>query len=158
MTLYEMTQHAAALYELLQAEEIDEQTLEDNLNEMGAAEKIESYCQIIKQLQADYEMLKAESDRLAARKKTAENGIERMKAALLLYLQQTGQNKVKAGTFSVAIAATKKVNVTDETKLPAEYLIPQPSKVDKIELKKALQSGAEIEGAELISTEGVRIR
>lgn len=157
-TLFEMTQQATELYEMLQAEEIDEQTFADTLEAMGAGEKIEGYCQVIKQLQADVEMFKAEADRLAARKKTAENSIERMKTALLTYLQQTGQAKVKAGTFSVSVAQTKKVSIIDEAKLPPEYLIEQPAKVDKQAIKKALQEGAKINGAELVLNDGVRIR
>ena len=47
-TLYELTNQANALYELLQGEEIDEQTFNDTLEAMGAGEKIESYCKIIK--------------------------------------------------------------------------------------------------------------
>ena len=158
MTLYEMTQNAVALYELLQMEEIDEQTYLDTLEAMGAEEKIESYCQIIKQLQADVEMLATEAARIAARKKTAENSIDRMKAALLAYMQMTKQTKAKGGTFSVSVASTQKVNVTDESKLPSQWLVPQPPKVDKVGLKEALKGGATIEGAELITTEGVRIR
>ena len=158
MTLYEMTQNAVALYELLQMEEIDEQTYLDTLEAMGAEEKIESYCQIIKQLQADVEMLATEAARIAARKKTAENSIDRMKAALLLFMQMTKQTKAKGGTFSVSVASSQKVNVTDESKVPSQWLVPQPPKVDKVGLKEALKGGATIEGAELITTEGVRIR
>ena len=158
MTLYEMTQNAVALYELLQMEEIDEQTYLDTLEAMGAEEKIESYCQIIKQLQADVEMFATEAARIAARKKTAENSIDRMKAALLAYMQMTKQTKAKGGTFPVSVASTQKVNVTDESKVPSQWLVPQPPKVDKVGLKEALKGGATIEGAELITTEGVRIR
>ena len=158
MTLYEMTQNAVALYELLQLEEIDEQTYLDTLEAMGAEEKIESYCQIIKQPQADAEMLATEAARIAARKKTAENSIDRMKEALLTYMQMTKQTKAKGGTFSVSVASTQKVNVTDESKIPAQWLVPQPPKVDKVGLKEALKGGEAVEGAELITTEGVRIR
>lgn len=157
-TLYEMTAQACQLYELLQAEEIDEQTFSDTLEAMGATEKIESYCKVIKQLQADADMFKGEIDRLTARKKTAENGVDRMKAALLAFLQYSGQDKVKAGSFAVSTATTQAVNITDESKLPPEWLIAQPAKVDKAGIKKALKDGATIDGAELIENTGVRIR
>ena len=49
-TLFEMTQQATELYEMLQAEEIDEQTFSDTLEAMGTGEKIEGYCQVIKQV------------------------------------------------------------------------------------------------------------
>ncbi len=157
-TLYEMTAQANALYELLQSEEIDEQTFIDTLEAMGAGEKIEGYCQIIKQFQSDIEMFKSEIDRVTARKKTAENAVDRMKATLLLFLQTTGQEKVKAGTFSVSTATTQAVNITDEKAIPTNYLVEQPPKIDKIGIKNALKAGAEISGAELINNTGVRIR
>lgn len=157
-TLYELTTQATALYELLQAEEIDEQTFKDTLEAMGAADKVESYCKVIKQLQNDVEMYKKEIDRLTARKKTADNGIERMKAALLAFLQYSGQDKVKAGTFAVSTATTQAVQITDEKLIPCIYLVEQPPKISKDAIKKALKDGEKVNGAELINNIGVRIR
>lgn len=157
-TLYELTEQATALYELLQSEEIDEQTFNDTLEAMGASEKVEAYCKLIKQLQSDAEMFKSEIDRLTARKKTAENAVDRMKNALLAFLQFSGQDKVKAGSFSVSTATTQAVNITDEKAIPCIYLVEQPPKIDKAGIKKALKAGEEISGAELIDNKGVRIK
>lgn len=157
-TLYELTEQAARLYDLLQSEEIDEQTYSDTLEAMETAEKVESYCKIIKQFQNDIEMYKNEVDRLTARKKAAENAVARMKDALLLFMQQTGQSKIKAGTFAVSTATTQAVNITDEKAIPCNYLVEQPPKIDKTSIKKALKDGEAVEGAELINNTGVRIR
>lgn len=157
-TLYELTTQASMLYEMLQGEIIDEQIFNDTLEAMGAGEKVESYCKVIKQFQSDAEMFKTEIDRLTARKKTAENAVERMKAALLLFMQQTGQDKVKAGSFAVSTATTQAVNITDENAIPCIYLVEQPPKIDKAGIKKALKDGEQINGAELINNTGVRIR
>lgn len=157
-TIYEMTEAATALYEMLQAEEIDEQTFNDTLEAMGTAEKVESYCKIIKQLQSDIEMYKGELDRLTARKKSAENGIDRMKSALLGFMQASGQDKVKAGSFAVTTATTQAVEITDESAIPCIYLVEQPPKIDKISIKNALKAGEKISGAELVNNTGVRIR
>lgn len=157
-TLYELTAQATALYEMLQAEEIDEQVFNDTLEAMGTGEKVEGYCKIIKQLQSDVDMFKGEIERLSTRKKTAENAIDRMKAALLLFLQQTGQDKVKAGSFAVSVATTQAVNITNENAIPCIYLVEQPPKIDKMGIKNALKAGEEISGAELINNMGVRIR
>jgi CxxC motif-containing protein len=143
---------------MLQAEEIDEQTFNDTLEGMGADEKIESYCKVIKQFTNDVEMFKGEIDRLTARKRTAEKAVERMKNALLVYLQFTGQDKVKAGTFSVSTATTQAVSITDEQAIPCKYLVEQPPKIDKAGIKDALKAGEVISGAELITNKGVRIR
>ena len=53
MTLYEFTGAAKDLYALLENDEIDEQTFHDTLEAIGAEDKVESYCQIISQLEAD---------------------------------------------------------------------------------------------------------
>lgn len=157
-TLYELTEQARCLYELLQDNEIDEQTFNDTLEAMGAGEKAENYCKIIKQFQNDVEMFKSEIDRLTARKKAAENAVDRMKAALLLFMQQTGQDKIKAGTFSIYTATTPSVNITDEKLIPCIYLVEQPPKISKDAIKKALKNGEKVNGAELVNNTGVRIR
>ena len=157
-TLYEMTAQASELYELLQNEEIDEQVFLDTLEAIGVEEKIEGYCQVIKELQGDFDKYKAEADRLTARMKTAKNGIDRMKDSLLTFLKVSGQSKVKAGTFAVSIGTSKQTNILDETLIPTEYKTPQPDKIDKTAIKKAIESGVDVAGAEIIINEGVRIR
>ena len=157
-TLYEMTTQASELYELLQNEDIDEQVFLDTLEAIGTGEKIESYCHVIKELQGDLDKFKAEADRLAARMKTTKNGIDRMKDSLLTFLRVSGQDKVKAGTFTVSIGTSKQTNILDEALIPTEYKTPQPDKIDKTAIKKAIESGVEVAGAEVIINEGVRIR
>lgn len=156
-TLYELTQQANILYELLQNEEIDEQTFNDTLAAIGVEEKAESYCKIIKQLQYDSEMFKGEIARLTERKRTVENSLERMKNALLNFMQASGQAKLKAGTYSVSISSTQAVNITDENLIPTDFISLTP-KIEKAKIKEQLKAGVEISGVELITNTGVRIR
>lgn len=157
-SLYEMSEQAAALYELLQSEEIDEQTYSDTLEGMGTVDKCENYCKIIKQFQGDIEMYKTELTRLQNRKKTAENAIERMKDTLVKFMTNSGQKKLDAGLFTVSTSTSRAVNITDVSLIPSDFLIAQPAKVDKENIKKALLAGQEITGAELQENTGVRIR
>lgn len=55
MNLYEMTAAANELYALLTVDEIDEETVKDTLEAMGAEEKLESCCVVIRELEADAE-------------------------------------------------------------------------------------------------------
>ena len=158
MTLYEMTTQAQALDELLQNEEIDEQVFNDTLEAIGIEEKIEGYCHVIKELQGDFDKYKAEADRLAARMKTIKNGVDRMKDSLLMFLKATGQSKTKSGTFAVSIGTSEQTNIIDEALIPIEFKTPQPAKIDKTAIKKAIKSGATVTGAEIIINESVRIR
>lgn len=155
--LFEMTQQAKALYAMLQTEEIDEQTFADTLEAIGAEDKIEGYCQVIKQLQADEEMFAQEAKRIAARKQTISNSIERMKSALKEFLLSTGQNKAKAGTFSVNISSRESVNVFDVSRIPPIYINLQPQP-DKRAIKEAIENGEKIDGAEIVSKHSIAIR
>ena len=130
-TLYEMTVNASKLYDLLLMGEIDEQTFNDTLESIGADEKINSYCEIINQFKADVKSLKEEISRLTERKDSCENAIERMKNALDEFMKASGKTKEKTDRFTIYYRNTQSVNIIDEEKLPEEYLIPQPPKIDK---------------------------
>ena len=158
MNLFEMTVMANELYDLLTSGEIDEQVFTDTLQAMGTEEKLESYCKVIRQLEADAEMLKAEKERIEKKKKTVDNSILRMKKAVTDFMKAQGTQKASAGTFSVAISTSKAVNILDESKIPARFLVEQAPKIDKSAIRSELMSGAEIEGCELQINEGVRIK
>lgn len=157
-TLYELSTQANELYNLLQSGDIDEQVFMDTLEGIGAEEKIEDYCEVIASLSADADNFKAEIDRMTARKRAIDNNVKRMKAALLNFLNSSGQQKAKGGTFTVAISHSQSVNILDETAIPETYLIEQPPKIDKVSIKKAIKDGKDVPGAAIIINEGVRIR
>jgi hypothetical protein len=158
MNLYEMTVTANELYELLTSGEIDEQTFKDTLEAMGTEEKLESYCKVIRQLEADAEVLKAEKTRIADKQKTAENSIARMKLAVSEFLKAKGVQKEEAGIFKVALSASKAVEITDPTAIPEEYIKPAKVEFDKSAIRKVLMSGKIIPGTELKINEGVQIK
>ena len=158
MNIFEMTVAANQLYDLLTSGEIDDQTFNDTLQSMGTEEKLESYCKVIRQLEADAEMLKAEKERIENKKKTVDNSIGRMKKAVMEFMKASGSTKSTAGTFTVALSTSKAVNILDESKVPVRFLVEQPPKIDKSSIRQELMSGAEIEGCELQVNEGVRIK
>lgn len=50
------------------------------------------------------------------------------------------------------------VSIPDESKVPEQYLIPQPPKINKTEIKEDLKNGDEYDWAELVQTESLRYR
>lgn len=158
MTLYEMTAAGRALLEMLEAGEIDEQTFADTLESIGADEKVDTYCEIIAQRKADAEVLRGEIERLTAKKKAAENDIDRMRRALAEFMLGTGQQKLKTQLFSCSISSRASVNITDESIIPTEYKIPQPDKIDKAGILKMLKSGETVSGAEIVFNDSLTIR
>lgn len=156
--IYEMSVAGEQLLELLENGDIDEQVFHDTLEAMGADEKIENYCKVIKQLISNKEMYGNEINRLTERKKTTENSITRMKEALLNFMQSTKQNKVKAGLFSVSTRTSRAVEILDEKAIPEVCLIPQPPKPDKTLIKQMIETGVSVNGAVISERVSVIIR
>ena len=158
MTLFEMTESAKKLYFMLENDEIDEQTFVDTLESIGAAEKLEAYVNVQKTLEAEYEAHKAEKDRHIARMAAISKNIDRLKAAQVDFMKAANITKAKAGTFDLSLRVSQAVEILDESKVPAEYLKPQPPKVDKLAIGKALKDGQKVDGAVLVTRESVMAR
>ena len=102
--LYEITGDLLTLQSMLE-DTVDDQVLLDTLEAVqGEYEiKLESYCKIIKNLEADMEALKNEAKRLTDKRKLLENNIDRLKKAMFDSMKATGTTKVKGQLFSVSI-------------------------------------------------------
>jgi hypothetical protein len=153
-----MTVETNALYELLTSGEIDEQTFNDTLEAMGTEEKLESYCKVIRQLEADSEMLAYEKARIEKKKKTVDNAIARMKGAVIQFMKVQNADKASAGTFTVTLSTSKAANIIDESLVPKKFFVKQDPKIDKDAIRKLLMSGVKVKGCELQINEGVRIK
>lgn len=151
MTLYEMSEAARALYALLEAGEIDEQTVLDTMESIGAGEKLEAYIHVQKELENEIAGFDAEIKRMTERKKTLESRVERLKAAQVQFMQATGQKSANAGTFRLTLRESKSVDIVDESAIPSEYItvIPSSARPDKKAMLAALKDGKEISGAQL---------
>lgn len=158
MTLYEMTEQGKLLYNLMQENEIDEQTYLDTLQSIGVEEKLEDYVKVIKSLEADALAVKTEKDRLAEKQKSIERNIERLKERVLQYLDTTESKSAKAGIFEVRQSESKSVDVYDFLLVPTEYLDYGEPKPKKAEIAKAIKAGAEIPGCTLKSKFNLKIK
>lgn len=165
MTLYELTAEYQQLLDLAEDPDIPEEALADSLEALGMdiEDKADGYAKVIAQLNADASALKAEIDRLTARKRTIERNVDRMKDSLKTAMILTGKTKFKTDLFSFGIQKNPpKVVIDDPSRIYPEYLIEQDPKVDTMAIRNALKDDAEAplwEGiAHLEQTEGVRIR
>ena len=158
MTLYEMTAAGAELYALLSDGDIDEQTVNDTIEAMGVGDKLEDYCKVIRQFEADAAAYKAEKDHFAAKQKRAEKAIERMQNAIGAYMAITGAQEKKCGVFNIKVSQSKAAAIIDESAIPAMYRVPQPDKIDKAGIRSALLAGEEIAGAALQINNNVKIK
>lgn len=151
MTLYEMSEAARQLYDLLEAGEIDEQTVTDTMESIGASEKLESYIHVQRQIESEIAAFDAEIDRMTERKNSLKKQVERLKSATVDFMRATNQKSANAGTFKLTMRENKSCEITDESMIPEEYMtiIPESKKPDKRAMLAALKDGAEIAGAQL---------
>lgn len=159
MTLYEMTDAARNLKALLEADEIDEQTFTDTLEAIGTDDKVDSYCKIIRQIEAEMIARKMEVERLKAMNDRAEKAIDRMKSALDGFMTASGQSKAKTALFSVSYRSAKSVLITDESKIPERFLtVKTTTAPNKTEIKKYISDGGTVEGVEIVESRNIQIK
>lgn len=160
MTLYEMSDAARQLYELLEAGEIDEQTVLDTMENIGASEKLESYVKIQRQLEAECAAFDAEIKRMTDRKRIIERHIDRLKSAQVDFMQATGQRKAAAGTFTITMRENKSVRVVDQDAIPEAFITEKPAtyQPDKKAILAALKSGESVPGCEIETSFSVSAR
>ena len=159
MNIYELTGYALELMELLDAEEIDEQTVHDTLESIGADEKIDSYCKIIENYKNDISGIDEAIARLKARKERAEKNIDRMKTALDGFMQATGQDKAKSKLFTISYRPSSAVEILDESIIPEEFIkVKTTTAPDKAAIKKILDNGGTVEGCILRKNKNIQIK
>ena len=105
MNLYELTSNYLYLQQLIEDPEIDAQVIADTMEaiEGSIEEKADGYAKVIRNMEASISAIKAEQERLAARKNLLELGIKRLKANLEASMIATGKRKFKTDLFSFSI-------------------------------------------------------
>lgn len=162
-SIYELTQGIQMLLDLMEEGTMDEDTLKDALmnSKEELAIKLENYCKFIKNLESDIAGLKEEEKRLASKRKTMENTIERAKEAMTYAMEAADMEKVKGTLFTITIQANPEkvvMETEDVSSIPADYLRMKDPEIDKAKIKEDLKAGVELSFAHLEKSRGVRIR
>ena len=104
-SIYDLTGSFQTLWNLMEEGTLDDEVLqevfENTTEELSI--KLEGYCKFIKNLESDIAGLKAEEERLAARRKTMENTIKRSKEAMQRAMNVAGEKKLPCGSFTVSL-------------------------------------------------------
>lgn len=128
-TMYELTADYMTVLDMAQDPEIDPQAITDTLEAIGGEIEIkaENTAKVMKELEAEAAKIKAEEQRLNARRKTIENNIEYIKTRLYDAMKLTGKTKFKTALFSFSIAKNGgKIPVVvdvDCSELPDDFVI-----------------------------------
>jgi len=146
-SLYELTDQYRDLAELVDDDDIDYEEfceaiaqLEDDIES-----KVANYCKLIRNLQGEADVLKAEADRLTARKRSREHAVQQLKDALGVALDAQGKAKIKTPEFTVSFRTSTRLEITDVAKVPQEYFKPRTEDdVRKADIKKQLVDTGEV--------------
>lgn len=162
--VYELKNTFNTLWNIIEDETADDEVILDAWQTAteDLADKLENCCKYIKNVEADIDGLKAEEERLHAKRKALENSVDRLKGLMKDAVNASGEKKIACGSFTCAVQnnAPKLVLDVDMAYIPERYLVPQAPTVDKKSLKEDLQNGVEgIEAiAHLETSSSIRIR
>ena len=166
-SIYELTNEFQTLWNLMEDGTLDDEALAGafDVATEDLAIKLEGYCKFIKNLESDIAGLKEEEKRLATRRKTMENTIERAKEAMRFAMTTAGEKKLTAGSFTCSVQQNPPKVVIDEQYLeniPEKYLTPQEPTINKKLMLEDLKDNFEVpelQGiAHLERSESIRIR
>lgn len=158
-TLYELTSNYTKLQSL--ADEDNLQAFLDTMESINDAieDKAISYAKVINSMDADVADISEEIKRLKDRKSTIERNIGYMKINLINAFHTADIKQVKDSLFTIKIRNNpESVLLMDENKIPVDYYQPQPMKLSKTLIKKALKNGKKVPGAELTRSESLMIK
>ena len=165
MKLYEIANDYLALMQAIEDGEIPEEAVADTLEAIeGDIEvKADNIACILKNIDAEVLAIKAEETRLAERRKAKEAAHKRLKEYLSEVLQRTGIGKVETARNVITFRKSESVEL-DESFIAWAYknrddlLTFSEPKANKTEIKKALKSGAEIVGAQIVVNHNIQIK
>lgn len=152
-SLYEINEEILNCVDMETGEIIDVERLSQL--QMAFDDKVEGIALWIKDLLSDAAAIKAEKDKLADRQRVCENKAKRLKEYLSGFL---GGQKFKTPRVAISYRPSKSVDVLDLSKLPEKYLKYADPTVDKTMVRKALESGIELEGVALVEKQNIQIK
>ncbi|WP_302937316.1 siphovirus Gp157 family protein [Megamonas funiformis] len=157
MNLYEIKQEfEKAIEECVDMEtgEIINPARLDELN-MVLTDKRENVALYIKNLSAEVKAIDEEAKNLTNRKRVLNNKVEGLKKYLADNLEG---HKFETAKVVVSFRKSEQLEINSTEHIPAEYLISQEPKIDKVALKNSIKQGIEINGVQIITKQNIQIK
>ena len=159
MKLYEINQQIEQLIDNIDPETGEALFDEDALNELMLArdEKIEQVALAVKNITAEADAIATEIKKLTERKRVLENKAESIRD----YLQrQLDGAKFQTAKVAISYRNTKSVEI-DEAKFwehPASLFVRTKKEADKTAIRKAIENGQKVPGAEIVVKSSMQVR
>lgn len=166
MRLYELTKDYMDLLYAIDTEEIPEEAITDTLEAITASieEKADNIACMLKGLEAEAQAIKAEEDRLKARRQAKERAYEKIKAYLSAELLKANITAVDTARNKITFRKSESVRIANETAFITWALLNRDDLIkygeptaNRTAIKKALKDGAVIDGAELCVNQNIQL-
>lgn len=148
MKLFDVPKEYEELVYQLEDEEITEEEFYQKLDELKDIfdKKVEFLAMLIRNEQAELEMVKQEKDAFAKRQKSLQNKIDQKKTYLMECMREAGVKRV-SGVLRVTLSQRKdsKVIVDNEARIPDAFMtVKTEVKPNLTAIKNALKENGEI--------------
>jgi hypothetical protein len=163
-SLYLLAHEYRAAADQLADLDLDEQTVADTLEGMvGDLEvKAANVAMMARNLEATAAAIKDAEAQMAARRKTLERRSQWLRHYLLESMQHAGLKRMECPQFVLAVRDNPaRVDVFAQAMVPEQFLRqpePPPPEPDKMAIKEALESGADVPGCRLTRTQRLEVK
>ena len=160
-SLYKITQKQQELFDfILESEGEITPDVEESLkiNAENFESKARSYIWMIKKLESENVTISNELERLKHIEKRNDKLIDRLKESMKMALEIFGESK-KIDTFTLSLRKSKSVEIIDAELIPEAYRVVKTTEtINKIEIKKAIESGLTVSGATIKENNNLQIK
>lgn len=131
----------------------------DAIND-AIGDRAEAYARIVAGKEREVAAYEAEIKRLQAKKSVIERTVDRLKGNLLAAMLAADAHRIHTSIGAWALRTNPaSVRVLDQSCVPAQYLAPQPPKVDKRAIMAAYkETGEIIPGVEIVREQRVEFK
>ena len=159
MKLYDLGSEYERLLDLIEMDPEDDFAI-SQLRVINDAfeDKADNIATMIKSLNYEKESIGIEERKLQTRKKAVENKISRLREYLMVEMAAAGKDKIKTGRNRIRLSKSKFVDIYDAKELDQRFLVMKPPEPSKTAIKKAIEAGEEVKGAQMGERMGVVIQ
>lgn len=157
LTLYQLPDTYKKIVDLDLPDEVVEEILESF--DFTLKETSRNITKTIRNLKGAAELIKEEEKRLKEKRYAIETREAKIKEELLNVMLKTNTQNIKTETDTIYIGTSKSTNITNMNDIPDDLKEAMVTwKADKKAIKKAIESGEEVKGAEIKESKWLGIR
>jgi hypothetical protein len=129
------------------------------INQSQLFQKSEGYCFAVKELIAEYDIIKSEIERLNGLLEKRKKAIDYLKKTVLDAMNLYGLEKIETPILKINIRNSKSIEIISDEQISDEYKkIVTTISISKTDIKKAIESGINVAGAIIRNNKSLQIK